>query len=323
MFGEILSLTIVRYILYTLLVIIILCVTGIVYARYVEPKALVQTRHQLDVPGLLDKKQDLTIVQFSDTHVGPYFSLNQLREVVTLINEQKPDLIMFTGDLLDRVRSFRESKDELIEILADLKAPLGKFAVYGNHDRGGGGSAFYQQVMEQAKFDLLVNDVRTISLANKKSITIAGLDDFLLGKPKAEETLGPLKQGDQLNGLRQQNQSNQRPQRNQRNQPTNVTPLYPDTFVICLVHEPDVADRIVNYPVDLQLSGHSHGGQVQVPMLGPVVTPPLARKYREGLYEIRKENKTMQLYVNRGIGTTRLPIRLGSAPEIAIFTLKI
>ncbi|MBG9789831.1 metallophosphoesterase [Brevibacillus laterosporus] len=314
MLGEILSLTIVKYSLSTLLVLIIVCVAGVIYAVYVEPKSLVTTRHQLEVSGSLDKQQDLTIVQFSDTHVGPHFSLAQLKVVVTLINEQKPDLIMFTGDLLDRVRSFKESKDELIAILAELNAPLGKFAVYGNHDRGGGGSAYYQQVMEQANFDLLVNDVRTISLANNKSITIAGLDDFLLGKPKVEETLEPLQQGNQLTRRKEQNQSNQL---------NNVTSPHSDTFVICLVHEPDVADRIVNYPVDLQLSGHSHGGQVQVPLLGPVVTPSLARKYKEGLYEIHNENNTMKLYVNRGIGTTRLPIRLGSTPEISIFTLKI
>ncbi|MGG1441511.1 metallophosphoesterase [Brevibacillus laterosporus] len=314
MLGEILSLTIVKYSLSTLLVLIIVCVAGVIYAVYVEPKSLVTTRHQLEVSGLLGKKRDLTIVQFSDTHVGPHFSLAQLKEVVTLINEQKPDLIMFTGDLLDRVRSFKESKDELIAILAELNAPLGKFAVYGNHDRGGGGSEYYQQVMEQANFDLLVNDVRTISLANKKSITIAGLDDFLLGKPKVEETLEPLQKGNQLTRRKEQTQSNQL---------NNVTSPHSDTFVICLVHEPDVADRIVNYPVDLQLSGHSHGGQVQVPLLGSVVTPSLARKYREGLYEIHNENNTMKLYVNRGIGTTRLPIRLGSTPEISIFTLKI
>lgn len=314
MLGEILSLTIVKYSISILLILIILGVAGLIYAAYVEPKSVVITRHQLEISRLLDKKQGLTIVQFSDTHVGPHFSLAQLKEVVTLINEQKPDLIVFTGDLLDRVRSFKESKDELIAILAELNAPLGKFAVYGNHDHGGGGSEYYRQVMEQANFDLLVNDVKTIALANKKSITIAGLDDFLLGKPKIEETLGRLDQTERLTYQKEQTLSTQLP--------SSTSPLA-ESFVICLVHEPDVADRIVSYPVDLQLSGHSHGGQVQIPLLGPVITPSLARKYKEGLYQLRQGNHTMQLYVNRGIGTTRLPIRMGSRPEIAIFNLEI
>jgi len=92
-----------------------------------------------------------------------------------------------------------------------------------------------------------------------------------------------------------------------------------------LVHEPDVADRLIRYPVDLQLSGHSHGGQVSLPLIGPIVRTKLGRKYVGGLYDIGgrfRENRPYRLYVNRGSGTTRIPVRIGSVPELTLFTLR-
>ncbi|WML47826.1 hypothetical protein RCG23_21240 [Neobacillus sp. PS3-34] len=93
-----------------------------------------------------------------------------------------------------------------------------------------------------------------------------------------------------------------------------------DQFTIMLAHEPDFADDVAIYPVDLQLSGHSHGGQVRVPLYGPLFTPDGAVNYIEGLKKISGSN--LLLYTNRGIGTTYLPIRFNCRPEITVFTLK-
>lgn len=88
------------------------------------------------------------------------------------------------------------------------------------------------------------------------------------------------------------------------------------------MHEPDVVNQVLKYPVDFQISGHSHGGQVKLPFLGPIITTSLANQYVEGLYSLKGETKPLQLYVNRGIGTTRMPLRFLSKPELSVFSLK-
>ena len=90
--------------------------------------------------------------------------------------------------------------------------------------------------------------------------------------------------------------------------------------VILLAHEPDYADKVVKHGgVDLMLSGHSHGGQVRLPLIGALYTPPLGRKYVEGLFHLQND---LQLYVNRGIGTVGVPFRLDCRPELTLITLR-
>ena len=91
-----------------------------------------------------------------------------------------------------------------------------------------------------------------------------------------------------------------------------------DEAVVLLAHEPDPADYVANYPVDLQLSGHSHGGQVRIPLVGTPFLPALARKYPWGLRQIKR----LILYTNVGIGTIDVPMRLGCPPEVTLITLR-
>jgi predicted MPP superfamily phosphohydrolase len=86
---------------------------------------------------------------------------------------------------------------------------------------------------------------------------------------------------------------------------------------VLLAHEPDFADYVAGFPVDLQLSGHSHGGQVRIPGLGPIVLPDLARKYHSGLNRVGR----LQVYTSRGLGVINPPVRLNCPPEITLLTL--
>jgi hypothetical protein len=88
--------------------------------------------------------------------------------------------------------------------------------------------------------------------------------------------------------------------------------------MVLMAHEPDYADQVARYPVDLQLSGHSHGGQVRLPFMRPLYLPRLARKYVWGLYRIN----ALTLYTNPGLGTVNLPVRLNCPPEITLLTLR-
>lgn len=261
---------------------------GYSYARFIEPKRLqiieLDISHEL-IPRAFHNKR---IVQFSDTHLGFQYTLQQLEEHVQTIHSLDPDFIFFTGDLLDRPDDYQSSKTkEVISILRKLKAPLGKFAVYGNHDHGGYGTDLYKSIMEKSGFTLLRNNSVELRHLNE-TIYLLGIDDASLGQPSFSQTTKKVKK---------------------------------DQYLILLSHAPDLADEAADAGIHLQLSGHSHGGQIQLPWHGALYTPPYAEIYKEGLYKI-KDNPPLTLYVNRGLGTTRLPFRFLSIPEITVFTLK-
>jgi uncharacterized protein len=263
---------------------IFLTTIGYFYARFIEPKRLTVTNHVIYHPLIPKSFDGIKIVQFSDTHIGHFYDLKQLKRVVHKINELKPDIVVFTGDLMDEPNKYPFTK-HIIPILSTIQAPLGKFSIYGNHDHGGYGTDIYLDIMNKSGFRTLVNEHTFIKLVDNSKIAIAGLDDMMLGKP---------------------------------NFTAMTKNIPPNTYTIALLHEPDGANLTSAYSVHLQLSGHSHGGQIQVPFFGPLVTPPLAAQYYEGFYQI--DNLT--LYVNRGLGTTRMPFRFLSVPELTVFTLR-
>lgn len=258
---------------------------GYYYAREIEPTTLQITKEYITSPNIPISFNQLKIIQFSDTHLGFHYTLAQLEKLITTINELEPDVIVFTGDLIDEPQTYTETQS-LIKILQKLQATHGKFWIYGNHDHGGYGTDIIKNIMDQAAFQLLQNSHTTITLENEQ-LVLAGIDDTILGTPDLEKSL---------------KNSN------------------PELFTILLAHAPDFADITVNHPVDVQLSGHSHGGQVRLPFIGHLYTPIHAEKYTQGKYTL--DDGKLLLYVNQGIGTTRLPFRFFCKPELHLFTLQ-
>ncbi|WP_226578228.1 metallophosphoesterase [Halobacillus litoralis] len=257
---------------------------GYSYARYIEPHMLTVQAHTIENSKIPRSFHNFKILQFSDTHLGFHYDLDQFESLVQRMNKEEAEIIVFTGDLVDEPQTYG-FPPRLIELLQRLDAPLGKYWIYGNHDHGGYGTEKIRSVMEKSGFQLLQNEQVQIENGNE-AFTLAGLDDVMLGSPKIEETLAGVPE---------------------------------ESFTILMVHEPDVADYYQRYPIDVQLSGHSHGGQVQLPFIGYLVTPPYAEKYVEGHYPLEQD---LQLYVSRGIGTTRLPYRFLCRPEISVFQMK-
>lgn len=253
------------------------------YARYIEPRRLEVKKKAFFHPKLSQALDGLKLVQFSDTHLNDHFQIEHLKKVVNKVNEFEPDLIVFTGDLIDEPNRY-PYLEQIPPVLKRLRASLGKFAVYGNHDHGGYGTDLYEEILLQADFHLLKNERKEIELLDGSRIVLAGLDDYILGKPDFGKIFRESDKND---------------------------------FTILLVHEPDAVLQAKEYHFDLQLSGHSHGGQVKIPFCGAVYTPPYAKRFTEGFYKIGQTS----LYVNRGLGTTRLPFRFLSVPEITLFTL--
>ncbi|MFO1445718.1 metallophosphoesterase [Bacillus sp. Bva_UNVM-123] len=258
---------------------------GYYYAHEIEPKLLEITNYKIVNKAIPQSFNNFKIVQFSDTHLGFQYNSEQLRKLVQKINLQKPDIIFFTGDLMDTPNKYK-GINEVISILKELNAPFGKFAIYGNHDHGGYGSNIYKTAIEESGFTLLLNSNLEIKQSNGSSIYIIGIDDAMLGKPNIEKAMHGVPA---------------------------------EAYKILLSHAPDLADEAAPYRIQLQLSGHSHGGQIKIPFFGALVKVPFAEKYHEGFYEIG--SPPLLLYVNRGMCTTRLPFRFLSKPELTVFTL--
>ncbi|NQX64586.1 metallophosphoesterase [Paenibacillus alba] len=253
------------------------------YSGYIEPKWIEFTRLTLPFERLPNAFHGLKLLQFSDLHIGHHFDLQDLAHVIQLIQEEKADLICFTGDLFDS--HIIEDSAKTSELLNSLQAPLGKWSVLGNHDKWKGPNLTLP-ILQDGGFQSLVNAHKTIAYKGQ-TIQIAGVEDMLTGKPDIETT---------MHGANAQ------------------------MFTLLLSHCPDFADQIGNHAIDLQLSGHTHGGQIRLPFVGAVITPPAGRNYVAGLQTASQSS--MLIYTNRGIGTTTLPFRLLCRPEITIFTLK-
>jgi predicted MPP superfamily phosphohydrolase len=224
------------------------------------------------------------LIQFSDVHLGRYFSLKRLEEITSKIEHLQPDILCFTGDLFDAMNGY--PNDKIIPILSKLKAPYGKFAVLGNHDYRSGKKTV-TNLLESCGFRVLINERDLVKRAGKH-IQMVGVDEILHGQPDLSAALGD--NPEQL-------------------------------FTILLAHEPDYADHASGFPIDLQISGHSHGGQIRLPILGALFTPEYGQKYVQGLYKVK--DSSLLVYTNRGIGTTQLPFRLFCRPELTVFTLQV
>lgn len=236
----------------------------------------------LSFPDLPDAFEGTKIVQFSDLHIDHFFDATPLKELVHLIQQQEPDLICFTGDLMD------EDGSELItsvSTLADLDAPLGKWAVLGNHDYRGD-VRDVKEALDYSGFHLLLNESYVLE-KNGQQLALTGVDDALTGHP---------------------------------NLATALEKVNPGTFTILLSHIPDYSLIAKHFSIDLQLSGHSHGGQIRLPWVGPILTPHGAKQFVDGHYLV--PDSALQLYVSRGVGTTVLPIRFLCRPEVTVMVLK-
>lgn len=262
--------------------LILVGIVTILYATFIEPDLLRVVHY--DFPHSKIQGQPIKVVQFSDTHVGNFFTIEELKKVVDKINEQQADLVLFTGDLIDDASVYQGSIEEIGTVLSNIQSKFGKYAVFGNRDYGGGAERFYKELMESAGFHVLLNNHETINVKGT-TLSLFGADDARIGYYDAKQT---------IQGIEENN------------------------FNLLLVHEPDLIDDFVDYPVDLAVAGHSHGGQVYIPFVGPLLTTTLAEKYVRGLYEI---NDNLSLYVNTGIGNTRVPFRFFNVPQITVFNL--
>ena len=262
------------------------------YARNIEPGWIDITHQQMPLPRLSSAFHGYRVVQITDLHADQSFMTTEhLANIVTMVNQLQADMIVITGDF---VTIYMPGLEKTVAVLSKLRAKDGVFGVLGNHDHPAG-VEWIRSCLRLGHVQEINNTVHTIQRGNQK-LHFVGMDDLW---PSNEGTPAPV--WSHLPLLSQ------------------LTASLPDEgAAILLVHEPDFADVAAsNKRIDLQLSGHSHGGQVCVPLHGPIFLPPLSRKYPSGLYHI----ENMLLYTNRGLGVLQAPIRFDCRPEIAVMDL--
>jgi predicted MPP superfamily phosphohydrolase len=232
-------------------------------------------RHDFEVVEVdieLGLPHPLNIVVLGDIHFDPLFETEYLEEVIARVNQLSPDLILYTGDF---VSDSTERIDDLMAILSKGKAAHGSYAALGNHEHW----------VDADRVETKLTDAG-ISVLRNRSVRLAGCDDWYLtgiesywaGQPSTKS----IEDTSQL------------------------------ARHIVLAHEPDSFDPLTDSRIALQLSGHSHGGQIRVPFGGALHLPSWGRKYSIGPYE----QSGRRLYVNRGIGTVVRHFRFNCRPEI-------
>jgi uncharacterized protein len=232
-----------------------------------------------------------TIAQLSDFHYDR-LSAVPIRAAIEIVNNLHPDLVVLTGDFvtvqifhrrLHTAKRAASAAEPCASLLAQLHPRFGIVSILGNHDVDSDAPRIIETLHSHG-IPVLRN--RSIPLEQGGSrVWLCGLDSVWEGHPDMHLALHGIPS---------------------------------DELVVLLVHEPDFADKAAHYPVDLQLSGHSHGGQIWLPGIGAPWLPLFARKYPRGLHRIGP----LTLYTNMGLGTIRLPIRLNCPPEVTLFTLR-
>jgi hypothetical protein len=263
------------------------------YGGEVERHWIDVVHRDIRIAGLPAAFDGMTIAQLSDIHLDEYTEPFLLREAVDHINAMQPDMVLLTGDYVSaEVLSKKMTMGaawQCAKMLKKIACPQ-KYAILGNHDILAGADEITEAIASNG-IPVLRNGFIPIERKGGR-IWLAGIDDPVLGQPNPDLAMPAAI-------------------RNHAHEP-----------IILMCHAPDFIDPLLDHPagksIALVLSGHTHGGQVRLPLLGAMHLPPGGRKYVEGLFAFGG----VQLYVNRGIGAVGVPFRFNCRPEITRFRLR-
>ncbi|MEE9304049.1 MAG: metallophosphoesterase [Thiotrichaceae bacterium] len=245
-----------------------------------EMRWLTIERTAIPIKNLPESIEGTTIVQLTDLHLHPFTQIEHIERAVYLANSLKPDVIVLTGDYV-----WHDAQDilELAPTLANLNAKYGIFSVLGNHEHKTD-PKLITETFETVGIPVFKNQAVDLQIG-KSLLYLAGIDDGWLGNPDIKKTMASHRG---------------------------------EMPVVLMAHEPDMIDWYADDTrINLQVSGHTHGGQIQSAANKPLVRPYLGRKYVQGLHRVNES----WVYTSRGIGTTGIPLRRNCAPEVTHLTL--
>ena len=271
----------------TLLIIIFIVLLLSFYNYYIATSKIIIKEKRLVSEQLPDSFNGLKIVHFSDLGYGSNIFIDDVKKTVKVINSRKPDLVIFSGDLIDKnYKMTKKEQKELTSALLKIDSKIGKYCVLGDRD-----SDLSKEILKNSDFTLLTNEYDLIYNNSNNPILIIGLDSYLKGKKDLDKAF----------------EYYQIPDHNA------------DIYSIVVLHEPDYFDEFKSeYTTNLVLAGHSHNGYIRIPKLGAITKKEKgAKKYRNFEYKFDKTN----FFITSGIDTDGNGIRLFNHPSISLFRL--
>lgn len=274
-----------------LLIFILLVLIIYIYARYIGTTGIMIKEYNIvddEIPASFD---GFSIVQFSDLEIGSTFNLEDIDKLVEKINSLKPDIVVFTGDIISPTNKLSSKKqNELISKLKKIDPLIGKYAVRGDDDVL---LKEYESLITSSGFKDISNSHELIYYKGLTPIVLYGLDSLTKGNQNFEEAFSyPAPDSD---------------------------PTYMATYRILLAHEPDTANKISSYHISLMLSGHSHNNELNIPYIKDYYNIDGASDYYDEEYDI----SGMKLFISSGLGTSKFNLRLFSRPSISVYRLYI
>ena len=275
-----------KFIKFLLIIILVISLT-IVYARYGGTRGLITKEYKIETN--IDNSFDgLKIVHFSDLHYLRITNKETTKNIIKEINILNPDIVVFTGDLIDKDYTPTNTDiNDLKELLLSIKSKYGKYSVIGNNDNKI--RETIEDIYTNSNFILLNNDYDIIYGNNNDKLFIGGLDTYSYDKSDIDKVMTYFADNEDIN------------------------------YKIILVHEPDYID-IINSKyndINLVLSGHSHNGQVNIPYVKKLFLPFGSRKYYENYYKVSNTD----LYISSGLGESRINFRIFNKPSINFYRI--
>ena len=266
-----------------LLIIASIIILVILYSTLIGTRIIDINEYKVESNQLPDSFHGRRMVEFCDSQYGTRSSKKQRDNIVEKINNLKPDIIFFTGDLIDKnIKLDKETTNEIIESLNKLECTLYKYAIYGDEDLNNNS---YKDIITKSNFTLLENTSTLLYYKNQTPIEITGYNPIITS-PNYTILTDIVEEQDTTN-----------------------------YYKIVLTHEPDSIDKFINYNPNLVLSGHSLGGLINIPFTKPIFLPKNSKKYYEEYYKI----KNTELYISNGLGTSGINARLNNHPSINLY----
>lgn len=274
--------------IFKIIISIILTISVILlYARFIGTFGLNTKEYTIYNDKLPTGFDGIKIVHFSDIHYKRAITSSKVNKIIDEINLIKPDIVVFTGDLIDKDIDLNNDDYEYLKnALSKINAKYGKYAVLGNHDYENKEKII--SIYDDSNFKYLENNYDIIYNKDMEKIFISGLGNVSYNLDNIDKTMNYVNESKDIE------------------------------YKIIITHEPDIADNIINnYDISLLLAGHSHNGQIRLPKIGALYTPPHAKKYYDEHYKVNNTD----IYISSGIGVSTVNYRLFNKPSINFYRI--
>lgn len=270
-----------------ILFIIVLSLGLVFYSKYVGVKGLIVKEYRVESSILTENFSGLKIVHFSDLLYKSTVDRDDIKKLVNKVNTLRPDIIVFTGDLVNKnIKLSNDDREYLINSLSKMHASISKYAIYGDYDYS---ISNYENIMIKSGFKVLNNSYDEVLYKTQDPMYIVGLPSSIKEEIKLEDAFKFYKDEDRR-------------------------------YVICLVHDGNTIKYLddSNYEVDLVLGGHSLNGSIVIPYYGPLFVDKYSYKY----YQEHYTKGITNIYISSGLGTNKYNYRFNNKPSFNLYRLK-